>query len=152
MHRHTHLYSNTHTHTLHGDYRDMVLFCERFHQQDLICQALLYPKSVGNTSAFRWFLTAPQIRTNHHLTLPLVLDLIFPLTGVTTILVVLVFHWTSSDQLSAQSVLQGTDSGIGGLLYFHTCINKEELCQYKSAEETAIKWISERVMIYHRNE
>lgn len=70
----------------------MVLFCERCHQQRLICQALLYPNSVGNTSAFRSFQIAPQIPATHHLTLPpLVLNLIFPLTRV-TILVVLAFQ------------------------------------------------------------
>lgn len=59
----------------------MVLFCERCHQQRLICQALLFPNSVGNTSAFRSFQIAPKIPATHHLTLPpLVLNLIFPLT------------------------------------------------------------------------
>lgn len=73
-----------------GDYSDMVLFCKRCPQQRPICQALLYPNSGGNTSAFR-FQIAPQIPATHHLTLPLVLNLIFPLMRV-TILVVLAFQ------------------------------------------------------------
>ena len=79
----------------------MVLFSERCHRQGLICQALLYPDSVGNTSAFRSFQIAPQIPATHHLPLPLVLNLIFPLTGV-TILVVLAFQ--PLDQHSPQPV------------------------------------------------
>lgn len=66
----------------------MVLFCEGCHQQDLICLALLlYPNSAGNTSAFRSFQIAPQIPATHQLTLPLLLNLIFPLTGVTVLVV-----------------------------------------------------------------
>lgn len=37
----------------------MVLSCEGCPQQRLICQALLYPNSAGNTPAFRSFQKAP---------------------------------------------------------------------------------------------
>lgn len=37
-------------------------------QQRLICQALLYPNSAGNTPAFRSFQKAPQIPATHPLT------------------------------------------------------------------------------------
>lgn len=81
----------------------MVLFGEGCHQQRLICEALLYPNSVGNTSAFRSFQKAvpSQIPATHHLTLPLVLNLIFPPTQV-NILVVLALQ--PLDQLSPLSL------------------------------------------------
>lgn len=66
----------------------MVLFCERCHQQGL---ALLYSNSLGNASVSTSVQIALQIPATHHLTFPLVLNLIFPMNGV-TILVVLDFQ------------------------------------------------------------
>lgn len=104
----------------------MVLFCERCHQQRLICQALRNPNSVGNTSAFRSFQIAPQIPATHHLTLPLVLNLIFPLTGV-TILVVLAFQPLNQLQptQSTRSAHQSPHLTQKKYAFFlHTCYKK----------------------------
>lgn len=103
-HTHERTHAQRHAHKLHRkDYWDMVLFWEGCHQQRLICEALLYPNSVGNTSAFRSFQKAApsQIPATHHLTLPLVLNLIFPPTQV-NILVVLALQ--PLDQLSPLSL------------------------------------------------
>lgn len=90
----------THTHSkikTHINYMGIMQtwFCQQCHQQGLICQALLYQNLVGNTSAFRSIQTSPQIPVTHHLTLPLMLNLIFPLTGVA----ILVVYWSTRPTL-----------------------------------------------------